>query len=323
MTSLITNTSAMNALQQLRDINKNLNTTQDRISSGLKVSSAKDNAAYFQISESMKGDSSAYASISEGMTLTKNSVATARLGAETFKDLAQQFTERVAFAQGAVGGYDQIGKELDELVKQMKTTISQATFNGDDMVNAAGTAKLDGSDDPIAASFSYTGTAPNEEWEFSEAGLLEESRNTVTGITRTGTDGFDITTLQIDHVDLHAMMKGFEAISGAFVAGAKGTDQADTGAEFLTVALKGAESVSKKAISAATTLGLAEKSLDNQQDFLSRLVDNLDSGIGSMIDADMEEEAARLKALQTQQQLATQSLSIANNAPQGVLALFQ
>src|SRR6056297_2785150 len=77
MTSLITNSSAMNALSALRQVNQSLSTTQGRISSGLQITSAKDNAAYFQISETMKGDSGSISAIREGLTLTKNSVATA------------------------------------------------------------------------------------------------------------------------------------------------------------------------------------------------------------------------------------------------------
>jgi flagellin len=56
---------------------------------------------------------------------------------------------------------------------------------------------------------------------------------------------------------------------------------------------------------------------------VTSLVDSLKSGIGSMVDANMEEASARLQALQVQQQLATQSLSIANQAPQNILALFR
>ena len=88
MTSLITNSSAMNALQALRNVNLELGTTQSRITSGLRIASAKDNAAYFQISETMKGDSGSLSAINEGLTLTKNSIATARLGAESFQDIA-------------------------------------------------------------------------------------------------------------------------------------------------------------------------------------------------------------------------------------------
>ena len=53
------------------------------------------------------------------------------------------------------------------------------------------------------------------------------------------------------------------------------------------------------------------------------MTDAIKSGIGTLIDADMEEASARLQALQVQQQLATQSLSIANQAPQNILSLFQ
>ena len=72
MSSIITNTAAMNALTTLRNINNSLSNTQDRVSSGLKVGSAKDNAAYFSISETMNSDSSLNKSVNEGMTLAKN-----------------------------------------------------------------------------------------------------------------------------------------------------------------------------------------------------------------------------------------------------------
>ncbi len=309
MTSILTNNSAMNALSTLRNINNNLGTTQDRISSGLKVSSAKDNAAYFQISETMKGDSSAYSSINEGLALTKNSIATARLGAESFQELAGQFTERLAFAQGAKGGFDEIGKELDEIVKQMTTTIQQSTFNGDDMVNAAGIA------DPLAASTVdgttgvLTATAENP----------SAARNVVTGVSRSG-GSFAVTTLTVDNVDLSAKLADFAGLAAGFAGfAANATD----GEAYLKQVLIEADKAFAKVTADATTLGLAEKSIENQQTFLSSLVENIDSGVGSMVDANMEEEAARLQALQVQQQLATQSLSIANQGPQNILSLFR
>eukprot|EP00764_Aduncisulcus_paluster_P015149 gnl/Carplike_NY0171/9534_a13321_159.p2 GENE.gnl/Carplike_NY0171/9534_a13321_159~~gnl/Carplike_NY0171/9534_a13321_159.p2 ORF type:complete len:178 (-),score=12.75 gnl/Carplike_NY0171/9534_a13321_159:53-586(-) len=137
MSSILTNTSAMNALATLRGVNKGLEDTQNRISTGKKINSAKDNAAYFSISESMNSDSGMYKSINEGLTLTKNSVSTARLGAESVKDLAQQFVERVSFAQGDAVDHDAVQKELDGIVAQIGTTIDQATFNGDTLVKAA------------------------------------------------------------------------------------------------------------------------------------------------------------------------------------------
>ena len=76
-------------------------------------------------------------------------------------------------------------------------------------------------------------------------------------------------------------------------------------------------------IDAASTFGSVQTRVDIQKDFVTKLTDSLKVGIGSMIDADMEEASARLQALQVQQQLATQALSIANQQPQSLLSLFR
>ena len=309
MSSINTNASAMSALSTLRQINSDLESTQGRISTGLKVESGKDNAAYFQISETMKGDSSVYASINEGLTLTKNSVATARLGAETINDLGQQFLDKVAFAQGATGGHAEIESDLAELVKQMETTLSQSTFNGDDML-AAGAAA--GTAAAVAAATGALTSAGDS------GGAAPVARNVVTGISRAG-GTYATTSITVDTYDVQKQVANFEAIATGFAANA----DAATGEAFLAGVLASTEGVAGAVTDIATKLGQSEKSLENQQDFLSSVVDNIDAGVGSMIDANMEEEAARLQSLQVQQQLATQSLSIANQAPQNILSLFR
>ncbi|MDC0739470.1 flagellin [Cognatishimia sp. SS12] len=283
MSSILTNNSAMVALATLNMVNKGLNETQNRVSSGLQISSGKDNAAYFAISETMKGDSGMFQAINDGLTATKNSVSTARLGSETVKDLAQQFTERVAFAQGNGIDLSEVQSELDSLVTQIGSAISQATFNGDDLVSAAATVTV------------------------------------VSGVSRTG-GTFAATTMSFSSVDLTAIQTGLSSID---------LTNLDTGTtdalnpNSLTEALELAETQLGNAIAAATSLGVAEKTLEGQQDFLSALTDTLDKGVSAMVDADMEEEAARLQAYQVQQQLATQSLSIANQAPQNIMSLFR
>ncbi|MHA6327035.1 flagellin N-terminal helical domain-containing protein [Roseivivax sp. CAU 1753] len=306
MSSILTNTSAMNALATMRNINSSLETTQGRISSGLKVQSSKDNAAYFQISETMRSDSSMYSSINEGLTMTKNSLSTARLGAENFQELSQQFTDRVAFAQGATTGLDEIEEELLGLIEEMTVTIAQSTFNGADLVNAAGTVGTAGS---ISAT---TGVV-------TKAVGVTSTETAVTGITRAG-GTFAATTTTFDSVDLSALLSDFTLIATGF---ATNGGNATTGQAFLQGALGSSESLQADAISNMTSLGVAEKTIENQQSFLTSLVENIDSGIGAMVDANMEEEAARLQALQVQQQLATQSLSIANQSPQNILSLFR
>jgi len=271
----------MVALSTLNMVNKNLNETQGRVSTGLQIASGKDNAAYFAISETMKGDSNMFKAIDEGLTAKKNSVSTARLGAEKIKDLASQFSERVAFAQNANDNESltQIQAELADLAEQMDDIINQSTFNGEDLVN--GTAAV----------------------------------TVVTGIDRTGAT-LATTSFTFNQVDLGAIQTALAAIDvTGSTAAALATD--------LAADLVVAETQLGLAVTAATSLGTAEKTLERQKEFLGALTDTLDSGVSSMVDADMEAEAARLQALQVQQQLATQSLSIANQAPQNILSLFQ
>lgn len=285
MSSILTNHSAMNALQTLNMVNKGLNQTQDRVSTGLQISSGKDNAAYFAISETMKGDSGMLKSINEGLTSTKNSVSTARLGAETVKDLAKDFSERVAFSQGQGIDLGEVQAELDSLVSQIGSAISQATFNGDDLVSGA----------------AATQTA-------------------VTGVSRDAAGDLSVDTISFQSVDLGAIQTALGNIDLENLD-TGGTDTAvpDTLAEALTMA----EDQLSAAIAAATSLGVTEKTIEGQQEFLGALTDTLDTGVSAMVDADMEEEAARLQAYQVQQQLATQSLSIANQAPQNIMSLFR
>jgi len=74
---------------------------------------------------------------------------------------------------------------------------------------------------------------------------------------------------------------------------------------------------------AEATLGTTAKRLSIQNEFVSTQIDSFKQGIGALVDADMEETSARLQALQTQQQLGVQALSIANQAPQSILSLFR
>ena len=275
MSSILTNNSAMVALATLNNVNRGLNETQNRVSSGLAIRSGKENAAYFAISETMSGDSGMFKAINEGMTATKNSVSTARLGAETVTDLTGQFIERVAFAQTEGIDRADVQAELVGLASQIQGVIDQSTFNGNDLVGGP------------AATTTVT-----------------------TGITRSG-GTFATTSISFQSVDLQAIHDALAAIAVT-----------DTGTT-MAAKLATAEAELGNAINAATSLGVTEKTLEGQMQFLDSLTDTLDSGVSSLIDADMEEEAARLQAYQVQQQLATQSLSIANQSPQNILSLFR
>lgn len=280
MSSILTNSSAMVALATLNNVNRGLNETQTRVSTGLAIRSGKDNAAYFAIAETMGGDSGMLKAVNEGMTATKNSVATARLGAETVADLAQQMVERIAFSQSDGINKADVQTELVALADRMQAAITQSSFNGDDLVSSSKFA-------------------------------TDPTRTIVSGVTRAG--GFAVTTITFDAVDLgaiHTAMAGIDVNDGS--------DAATMAAKLTT-----AQGQLAAAITAETSLGVTEKTLEGQQSFLGSLTDTLDDGVSKMVDANMEEEAARLQAYQVQQQLATQALSIANQTPQNIMSLFR
>ena len=112
---------------------------------------------------------------------------------------------------------------------------------------------------------------------------------------------------------------GGEASGGLF-----GLDNIDVrtndGAES---ALTNVETMINSSIDASASFGSTQKRIEIQSSFVSDLSDALKSGIGSLVDADMEEASARLQALQVQQQLGVQALSIANQSPQSILSLFR
>ncbi|MHA7875607.1 flagellin N-terminal helical domain-containing protein [Roseivivax sp.] len=288
MSSILTNGAAMNALSTLRSITGSLDETQGRISTGLKVQSAKDNAAYFSISTTMNSESGMNKAVNEGLTLSKNSVSTARLGAETMVDLAQQFVDRLAFAQNE--GVDQVKvqAELTSLKDQMVTAINQSSFNGENLINTAGAG----------------------------------AKTVASGVSRDAAGAISTTKITFTTTDLQLLADdgGVAASNTSFAT--INIDNATTAGD-LEAALVAAEGFLSTVTDEATSLGVAEKAIETQQNFLMELSDRLDSGVGSMIDADMESEAARLQSLQVQQQLATQSLSIANQAPQNILSLFR
>ncbi|MBL0848511.1 MAG: flagellin [Candidatus Liberibacter ctenarytainae] len=79
----------------------------------------------------------------------------------------------------------------------------------------------------------------------------------------------------------------------------------------------------KSVISAAGKLGSISSRISIQEDFVQFMRDAIERGIGRLVDADMAAESSKLSALQTQQQLAIQALSIVNHSQQGTLSLFR
>jgi flagellin len=132
-------------------------------------------------------------------------------------------------------------------------------------------------------------------------------------------------TIQVDNNNAAAITLTVDDGSGGTASGALvGLDGIDVSSkEGAQNALANIESLIDETIDAAAAFGSVQGRIETQSEFIGKLTDSLKAGIGSLVDADMEEASARLQALQVQQQLGVQSLSIANQAPQSILSLFR
>ncbi|MBN9254724.1 MAG: flagellin, partial [Mesorhizobium sp.] len=144
MASIMTNASALTALQSLNATNKNLETTQSRISTGYRVSQASDNAAYWSIATTMRSDNQALSTVSDSLGLGASKVDTAYTGMNKAIDTINSIKVKLVAAYGSTDAdKEKFQTEIDTLQKQMKSYADGATFSGTNMLSvstASGTA---------------------------------------------------------------------------------------------------------------------------------------------------------------------------------------
>jgi flagellin len=142
MSSILTNTSAMVALQTMKSINSNLSRTQSEISTGKSVANAKDNAAVWAISKVMESDVKGFKGISDALSLGSSAVSVARNAAETVTDLLTEIKGKIVAAQSETADRTKIQTDIGELREQIKTVVGSAQFNGLNMVNNTDTVNV-------------------------------------------------------------------------------------------------------------------------------------------------------------------------------------
>ncbi|MBO9122698.1 MULTISPECIES: flagellin [unclassified Rhizobium] len=296
MTSILTNNSAMAALQTLRSVNSNLSDTQSAVSSGLRVGKAADNAAYWSIATTMKSDNGALSAVSDALGMGAAKVDTAYTAVQSSIDVVSEIKAKLVAATEDGVDKAKINDEIKQLQKQLESISASASFNGENWVSAATVTNtmsvvssfIRATNGVSVSTSGYVSTAADLLFTDDDAGILDKPGSNDAGES--------ISNFNIDST----MTKG-------------AIDKLITDAEG---ALKDMTSLGSK-------LGSLQKGIDLQTDFVSKLSDSIDSGVGRLVDADMEEESSKLSALQTQQQLAVQSLSIANSSSQNILSLFR
>ncbi|MVA13099.1 flagellin, partial [Agrobacterium vitis] len=131
MTSLMTNTAAISALSTLRSISDDMNSTQNRVSSGYKVENASDNAAYWSIATTMRSDNKALGAVEDAIGLGAAKTDTAYTGMESAIDVVTDIKAKLVAAREPGVDKEKINKELVELKNQLGSVAKSASFNGE------------------------------------------------------------------------------------------------------------------------------------------------------------------------------------------------
>jgi len=141
MTSILTNTAAMGALQSLRTVNMQLDDTQNRISSGMKVSSAKDSPAYWSIATTMRSDSSTLTTVSDALGLGAAITDTAYQGLSNAIDIVTQIKGKLTTAKEPGVDKSKINAEISSLKSQLFNSAAASSFNSQNwLYNSSSTA---------------------------------------------------------------------------------------------------------------------------------------------------------------------------------------
>ncbi|MGA1800681.1 flagellin [Rhizobium sp. HT1-10] len=304
MTSINTNSSAMAALQTLRNVNSNLTSTQTAVSTGLRISKASDNATYWSVATTMKSDVGALGAVSDALGLGAAKVDTAYTAMDSSISIVSQIKDKLVTAKEGSVDKTKVQAELSQLQSQLKSVAQSASFNGENWVAAAsgGDASVvssfvrDSSGGVSVSSATYTfNSGAKGNVLFGASGGSIDTTKGILGTVDASAGGYSVSSL-----DISSMTGG----------------QIDSAMTMVETALSAMTS-------AAAQLGSLSSRIDLQTSFASSLSDAITSGVGKLVDANMEEESSKLSALQTQQQLAIQSLSIANSSSQGILSLFR
>jgi flagellin len=272
--SVNTNVGAMVALQNLNATSNELNITQARINTGKKIANAKDNGAVWAIAQNQRSTSRALDAVRESLQRGQSTVDVAISAGETVSDLLLQMKEKaLAAADASLDSTSRtaLNADFQALRDQLARAVSNADFNGINMVKAGGTT--------IAAL----------------ANADASSRITVAAQSL--------------------------ALGGANVTIAA---TGSIGTQTLAAAMISTVNTSITNVSTALSrLGTGSKALGSHMEFVNKLQDSIDAGVGNLVDADLAKESAKLQALQTKQQLGVQALSIANQSTSILLGLFR
>src|ERR1700710_2757761 len=272
--SVNTNSGAQVALQYLNATQGQLDQTQSRINSGLKVASAKDDGAIYAIAQNQRGSVAGYQSVINSLNNGSSAIDVALSAGQSISDLLIQMKAKALSAADPsidTASRQALNANFTALRDQITTIVKNAVFNGFNLV--------DGSTNQVTALASADGTRriTTAAQNMTLSGSIVTIKTTSTISTQAKASAL-ISTIQASLTNVNSALAKLSA-------------------------------------------GAAKFSI--QATFTQKLSDTLTSGIGSLVDANMADESAKLQSLQVRQQLGVQALSIANQAPQAIMSLFK
>ena len=307
MASIMTNVSAMTALQSLNSTNKQLSVTQERISTGFRVASAEDNAAYWSIATTMRSDNGALSTVKDALGLGAATLDVAYTGMNKAIDVAKEMKNKLVAARQPGIDREKVQSEVAELQNQLTSIANSSVFSGENWLSVDSSQAGYNSSKSIVASFSRTA-----------------------GSVSVGTIAIDLTTTElIDSNDQSGILDSEDTTTNGgatysiLTLNISGITDTNDDLEDLEQMIAWVDDGISSMTTAASNLGAVKQRTNMQREFIGSLMDAISRGVGALVDADMNEESTRLQALQVQQQLGVQSLSIANQNSQQILSLFR
>jgi len=291
---------AMIALESLNRTNSDLAATQKRVSTGYRVADSTDDGAAYAVAQSVRSTVGALTTANQQLGNVQGLLSTTQSGLNNISNtMASMRDVLVSLADANVQGDQrrQYTVQYQSLLANVNTFIQDAGYSGKTLIGA-----VSGSN----GKFGRVATVRNE---FGASYAL-------------ATFGSSAMFKAINFGSIAAMGS---AASGKWTIGA-GTAVLAYGAGTVAKALTTTGAFLKQMAAVGTalnTVGSEVNYVKNQISYNSDKVDALNTGLGSLVDADLAKESAQLQALQIRQQLGTQALSLANQAPQTLLSLFK
>jgi flagellin len=287
LNSVNTNMGAMIALASLNRTNTALAATQKQISTGYRVADATDDGAAYAVAQSVRSTVGALTSANQQLGTVQGLLSTTESSLNDVSNTMNSMRDvLVKLADQDVSGTQrsQYSAQYNSLLANVKTFIQDASYNGKTLIG------------------NITGSSGTRA---SVSTVRNESGSTYTLQSFNGSALFGSITFT------STQLGGAGTVAGLLAA----VPNTTTPGTFITMMnLVGG---------GLNTVGSEVNYVNNQISYNSDKMDALNSGLGSLVDADLAKESAALQALQIRQQLGTQALSMANQAPQTLLSLFK